>query len=259
MVLFAFSSTPGNGYVISSGDSSAWKSIPEGLSAKIKATAAAGDTVLSVSIGKDDWFINTSNFVYCCPSGAVTSCLSSAQAQSSNVRLADIEQFVFMPHTPTGYFCSTAKTSMWSGLPTSMAENLRLSSSKADIRCVAVGAGEQWIIVREDNSFAYNGISDDLEKTLKENHAASKTIKYITFSLDNASYYFVVYKDGSTVHLSPAAWHPQIKEYIQKSQERDDDDDDDDDDGAALLDLASFNADIQSIRNAVSSVQMHSI
>ncbi|KAF9525437.1 hypothetical protein CPB83DRAFT_549694 [Crepidotus variabilis] len=268
MVLFAFSSNPGNGYVVSCGTDTAWQSIPEGLSDKIKATAAANDTVLSISVGKNDWFINTSSSVCCSQSGAVMTFLSSAEAQNNNIRLADIEQFVFMPNTPTGYFCATANRQMWSGLPKSMADNIRLSSSKSDIRCVAVGAGEQWIIVREDGSFAFSGISDDLAKTLKEYRAASKNIKYITFSVDKADYYFVEFEDGSTLYLFPTSWQPQIREYTNKSQDMAIEQSNRRNAGsasarmasnarsAALLDLATFNAEVQMLRNAETCARM---
>ncbi|KAF9525253.1 hypothetical protein CPB83DRAFT_909273 [Crepidotus variabilis] len=217
MVLFAFSSTPSEGYVVSCGTGSAWSSIPEGLVTKIKEAASGNDNVLSVSIGKNDWFINTTTSVGCHNSGAVMTFLTSPEAQAQNIKLADIESFIFMPHNPTGYFCETDKSQYWDGLPKSLSDNIRFSTSKFGIRCITVGAEEQWVIVRNDGSMAFSGITENLANKLKESRAANKNVKFITLSFDNPDLYFIEFEDCSTMTRLPPSWQERVQEYTKKS------------------------------------------
>ncbi|KAF9525254.1 hypothetical protein CPB83DRAFT_897128 [Crepidotus variabilis] len=181
-MIFAFSSN--NGYVVISGAEIAWDTIPSDLIAKIKEKFAANEMIIALSIGQDDWFINTTNSVSGKLTGVVATFLASPEAQSCNIRLQDIS----------------------------------VSRSQSDIRCVSFGAGDQWIIIRDDGSIAFSPGLKELVNLLKQHRAQSRKVKYITLSLVEEDRWFVEFEDGSTAYRLPESWHEQIEEYITKSE-----------------------------------------
>jgi len=206
---------------VSSGNSTTWENCPSDFVEKLKGFINGGHTLQGVSIGCDgDWFIRTDKCVSWKASGDdvvshTVRAVEYAKTIGVDFSYNDIKSITFVPGS-NGCICvgrasdgTAACLLVGDGIPPSLAALLADVPPTTAVQSVSVGFGGSWVVILENRSIYFDGISMNLKQKLQSLPSA---IQSISLSLSHPEHYLIDFADGDTSCLLEGHWLPAVSE-----------------------------------------------